>query len=100
MSLQAGGRSPHSERGVQTFASGSAVECGWNTTRRTANLLPGAFLMPLQLIEPRDKYMMPRHTITHEAVLGHLESVLKAFAAKQEYSKFYVGITGDLENRF
>ena len=55
--------------------------------------------MPLQIIEPRDKYMMPKHTITHEAVLGHLEMVLKAFA-KPDYGKFYIGITGDLDARF
>lgn len=55
--------------------------------------------MPPQLIQPREKYLLPRHVVDRAAVLGHLELVLKAFAAKPEYSKFYIGITNDVKTR-
>ena len=55
--------------------------------------------MTLQLIQPPDRYMMKNDVIDRRAVIGHLRSVLKAFASKPEYTRFYIGITGDLEAR-
>ncbi|KWI43332.1 hypothetical protein [Burkholderia stagnalis] len=55
--------------------------------------------MTLQLIAPQDKYMLKAGVISHDAVIGHLHQVLKSFAAKQEYSKFYIGITSNLNTR-
>ncbi len=55
--------------------------------------------MPLQLIEPRGKYLLSAGVVGHDAVMGHLLQVLKAFANKPEYKKFYIGITNDLETR-
>ncbi len=46
-----------------------------------------------------ERYRLTAGVINHEAVLSHLESVLKAFATKPEYSEFYIGITGNLERR-
>jgi len=53
----------------------------------------------LQLVTPRDKFLLRQGFISTEAVLGHLELVLKSFAAKPEYSRFYIGITRDLDRR-
>ena len=55
--------------------------------------------MPPQLIQPRDKYLLDRGTDSHDAIIGHLRLVLKAFANKPEYTKFYIGITNDLDVR-
>ncbi|KER65968.1 hypothetical protein HR51_40600 [Burkholderia cepacia] len=55
--------------------------------------------MALQLVSPENKYMLKVGVINHEAVIGHLAQVLNAFAAKPEYSKFYIGITSDLYTR-
>lgn len=55
--------------------------------------------MALQLIQPEDRYILKRDVIDRRAVIGHLRSVLSAFASKPEYTRFYVGITGDLEAR-
>ena len=55
--------------------------------------------MPLQLIQPREKYMLTRGVVDRAAVIGHLDLVLKAFANKPEYNKFYIGITNDVETR-
>ncbi|KVT87490.1 hypothetical protein WL30_29640 [Burkholderia ubonensis] len=55
--------------------------------------------MALQLIKPHDKYLLKVGVIHHGAVIGHLHQVLKTFAAKPEYSKFYIGITSDLNKR-
>lgn len=54
--------------------------------------------MALQLIDPRDKYVM-KHTALPVAVIGHIRDVLKAFLMKPEYTKFYVGITQDVSRR-
>jgi len=54
--------------------------------------------MALQLIDPRDKYVM-KHTAHPEAVIGHIRDVLKVFLMKPEYTKFYVGITQDVGRR-
>lgn len=55
--------------------------------------------MALQLIAPQDKYLLKAGVISHDAVVGHLREVLNSFAAKPEYSKFYIGITSDLNAR-
>ena len=55
--------------------------------------------MPPQMIVPRDKYLLSRGVVDREAVLGHLRMVLNAFANKPENSRFYIGITNDLETR-
>ncbi len=55
--------------------------------------------MALQLVSPEDKYMLKTGVINHEAVIGHLKQVLHSFAMKPEYSKFYIGITSDLNTR-
>ncbi len=55
--------------------------------------------MTLQLIAPQDKYMLKAGVISHDAVIGHSHQVLKSFAAKPEYSKFYIGITSNLNTR-
>ena len=54
--------------------------------------------MALQLIDPRDKHVM-KHTVLPEAVMGHIRDVLKAYLMKPEYTKFYVGITQDVNRR-
>lgn len=53
----------------------------------------------LQLIDPPGKYLMPRHTVDRAAVIGHLRLVLSGFANKPEYTKFYIGITNDVNTR-
>lgn len=55
--------------------------------------------MPLQLISPPDRFMLKRSVDARSIILGHLHSVLKSFAAKPEYSQFYIGITRDLDAR-
>lgn len=54
--------------------------------------------MPLQLIEPRERYMMHSMVIP-EAVMSHLRTVLMKYLADPAYSKFYVGITQDVDRR-
>jgi hypothetical protein len=53
----------------------------------------------LELVNPRDKFKLKQGFVSNEVVLGHLEWVLKSFAAKPEYSRFYIGITNELERR-
>ncbi|MEP6493254.1 MAG: GIY-YIG nuclease family protein [bacterium] len=55
--------------------------------------------MPLTFINPRDKYTLKASVVDRAAVIGHLRLVLKAFAMKDEFSKFYIGISNDLETR-
>ncbi|AYZ65115.1 GIY-YIG nuclease family protein [Burkholderia multivorans] len=56
--------------------------------------------MTLRLIVPYDKYMLKVDVIRHSDVISHLHQVLKIFAKKNpEYSKFYIGITSDLNKR-
>lgn len=52
--------------------------------------------MPLKLTH---YYRIPAAVITHHAVIGHLREVLNVFAGRDDCSKFYIGITGDLERR-
>ena len=51
--------------------------------------------MSVQLIDPRDKHVM-KHTALPEAVIGHMRDVLKVYLMKPEFTKFYVGITQDV----
>ena len=44
-------------------------------------------------------YQVPVDVIDHRAVISHLRDVLNAFAAKPQYSEFYIGITNDLDRR-
>ena len=55
--------------------------------------------MTLELVNPRDKFKLKQGFMSNEVVLGHLELVLKSFASKPEYSRFYIGITNDLDRR-
>ncbi|MEX3555358.1 MAG: GIY-YIG nuclease family protein [Burkholderia gladioli] len=55
--------------------------------------------MALQFCDPRNTYMLPASVINHAAVIGHLREVLNSFAAKSEYSMFYIGITSNLDTR-
>lgn len=52
--------------------------------------------MPLALTH---HYRLQRSVVEYDAVLGHLEQVLKTFLMKPDCTKFYVGITGALEER-
>ena len=54
--------------------------------------------MPLQLIEPPDKYLLP-HTTFHDAILDHIRLVLTKYLGDPTYSKFYIGITQDVSRR-
>ena len=53
--------------------------------------------MALQLISPLNKYVL-RHA-PPDAVMGHIRDVLKVYLMKPEFSKFYVGITRDVNRR-
>jgi hypothetical protein len=57
--------------------------------------------MALVMIDPTagSRFLWNRSAIDRNAVIGHLRGVLNTFAAKPQYSKFYIGITGDLEER-
>jgi predicted GIY-YIG superfamily endonuclease len=46
------------------------------------------------------KFMLDRGVSDRRAVIGHLRTVLGSFAAKPQWTRFYIGITGDLEARF
>ena len=45
------------------------------------------------------EYQLDVGLIDHSSIIAHMKSVLNTFAAKPQYSKFYIGITSDLENR-
>lgn len=57
--------------------------------------------MALQLIGTSEgrQFLFDRSVVDRKAVIGHLRDVLKSFAAKPQYRKFYIGITGNLEER-
>jgi hypothetical protein len=56
--------------------------------------------MALKLIEPsQNRWLLQISAVDRKIVIGHLRSVLNNFAAKPEYTKFYIGITGDVEER-
>ncbi len=45
------------------------------------------------------EFQLTTGVIDHGHVISHLREVLNSFAAKSEYTKFYVGITGNLKQR-
>jgi hypothetical protein len=56
--------------------------------------------MALRLIEPAaNRFMLTRSVVDRKAVIGHLRTVLNSFANKDGYTKFYIGITGNLQDR-
>ena len=55
--------------------------------------------MAIEMIDPIERFMLARGTIDRRAVVAPVRSVLVIFAAKGQYSKFYVGITGGLDER-
>jgi hypothetical protein len=56
--------------------------------------------MALRLIDPaNNRFLFTRSTVDRKAVIGHLRTVLNSFAAKDGYTKFYIGITGHLQDR-
>lgn len=56
--------------------------------------------MALRLIEPAsNRFLLTRSVVDRKAVIGHLRTVLNSFAMKDGYTKFYIGITGNLEDR-
>lgn len=44
-------------------------------------------------------YQLKTGVIDHRSVIAHLKDVLNSFASKPNFSKFYIGITSDLEVR-
>ncbi|HEY0779418.1 MAG TPA: hypothetical protein VGD56_15735 [Gemmatirosa sp.] len=54
--------------------------------------------MSLQLIQPREKYLLP-HTTFRDAILERVRLVLRKYLGEPGYSKFYVGITHDVNRR-
>jgi hypothetical protein len=56
--------------------------------------------MALQLLDDtQNRWKLHRGVVDRKAVLGHLRTVLNSFASKGTYSKFYIGITGNVEER-
>lgn len=55
--------------------------------------------MPLELISPVDQFMLKRTVDSRPIIISHLRSVLNSFAMKPGNSKFYIGITRDLQQR-
>jgi predicted GIY-YIG superfamily endonuclease len=62
------------------------------------HLEPGAPPVP-QLIQPSGKYMLKHSAVDRRAVIDQVHSVLKVYAMKPEFSRFYIGITSNLETR-
>jgi hypothetical protein len=55
--------------------------------------------MALQLINPVDKFLLKQDVVSTQAVIGHLRSVLHSFANKPGFTRFYIGITNNLQRR-
>lgn len=55
--------------------------------------------MALEFIQPLDKYQLNRGVIDRRAVIDHLRQILKVYAMKPGFSKFYIGITSDPASR-
>ena len=56
--------------------------------------------MALTLIDPlQNRWLYNRSAVNRKQVIEHLRLVLTGFANRGEYSKFYIGMTGDLEIR-
>ena len=91
-------RDAFGERPAQrTFNSGIGARAGHTAESRQIDL--GRSIVTLEFVNPRDKFKIKQGFVSNEVVLGHLELVLKSFAAKPEYSRFYIGITNDLDRR-
>ena len=56
--------------------------------------------MALTLLDPEhNRFLMKFSAVDRKMVVDHLRTVLNSFAMKPQYTKFYIGITGDLEGR-
>lgn len=55
--------------------------------------------MSLEMIQPRDKFLLKQGVIARLPVISHLRTVLNSFANKPEFTRFYIGITSDLDRR-
>lgn len=52
--------------------------------------------MPLTLTH---KHEFQRSVLVNEAIIGHVRDVLNTYVNKPGFSRFYIGITSDLETR-
>lgn len=52
--------------------------------------------MPLKIVHD---YELDVSVLNNEAVIAHLRGILNTFVNKLEYSRYYIGITSDLESR-
>ena len=55
--------------------------------------------MSLQLIQPTGQYMLSHSAVDRRAVIDQIRSVLKVYAMKPGFSRFYIGITSDVQRR-
>ena len=56
--------------------------------------------MALSLIAPeQNRWLYTRSAVNRKQVIEHLRLVLNGFANRGEYTKFYIGMTGDLDAR-
>jgi hypothetical protein len=56
--------------------------------------------MALTLIDPQhNRWFYNRSAVDRRQVIEHLRLVLTGFANRGEYTKFYIGMTGSLEDR-
>lgn len=51
------------------------------------------------LIQPARKYMLTHSAVDRRAVIDQVRSVLKVYAMKPGFSRFYIGITSDVDAR-
>lgn len=83
------------------------VPFGWRRPHGPVNLgMPGPGSPPqnarmaLTLIDPlHNRWLYNRSAVNRKQVIEHLKLVLTGFANRGEYSKFYIGMTGCLEDR-
>lgn len=52
-----------------------------------------------RLIQPARKYMLTHSAVDRRAVIDQVRSVLKVYAMKPGFSRFYIGITSDVDAR-
>lgn len=52
-----------------------------------------------QLIQPTGKYLLAHSAVDRRAVIDQVRSVLAVYAMKPEFSRFYIGITSDVDSR-
>ncbi len=56
--------------------------------------------MALTLIDPlQNRWLYNRSAVDRKQVIEHLKLVLTGFANRGEYTKFYIGMTGNLDDR-